>query len=94
MSKADKKAAKQQVQETEATAAEKAGAASKQMKRAIVYLAKESPGIFPLALLQAVMEAAYPYIGILLSAGILTELADPGRSMSHLFRMALLLVGL
>lgn len=64
MSKADKKAAKQQVQETEASAA------SKQIKRAIVYLAKESPGIFPLALLQAVMEAAYPYIGILLSAGI------------------------
>lgn len=94
MSKADKKAAKRQAQETEASAAEKAGAASKQMKRAIVYLAKESPGIFPLALLQAVMEAAYPYIGILLSAGILTELADPGRSMSHLFRMALLLVGL
>jgi len=40
------------------------------------------------------MEAAYPYIGILLSARILTELADPGRSMEHLLRTALLLVGL
>ncbi|MCI9436070.1 MAG: ABC transporter ATP-binding protein [Lachnospiraceae bacterium] len=64
------------------------------IKRAVIYVAKESPGIFPLAFLQAAMEAAYPYIGILLSAGILTELADPGRSMEHLFRMALLLVSL
>lgn len=64
------------------------------IKRAIVYLVKESPGIFPLAFLQAAMEAAYPYIGILLSARILTELAGPGRSMEHLFRTALLLVGL
>ncbi len=60
------------------------------IRRAIIYLVKESPGILPLALLQA----AYPYIGILLSARILTELADSGRDMGRLFRMALLLVGL
>ena len=40
------------------------------------------------------MQAAYPYIGILLSAEILTELADPGRDMEHLFFLALALVGL
>ena len=64
------------------------------IKRALLYLIRESPGILPMALLQAVMEAAYPYIGILLSARILTELAEPGRSMEHLFGMALLLVAL
>lgn len=66
----------------------------KGMKRAAGYLAKESPGIFPLTLWMAFLEASYPYINILLSARILTELADPGRSMEHLIFLALLLVGL
>ena len=73
---------------------ENKGKGFKLIKRTVIYLIKESPGIFPLAFLQAAMEAAYPYIGILLSAGILTELADPGRNMKHLFGLALLLVGL
>ena len=64
------------------------------LKRAVGYLAKDAPGIFPMTLLVAAMQAAYPYIGILLSAEILTELADPGRAMEHLFFLALALVGL
>ncbi len=64
------------------------------LKRAVGYLAKDAPGIFPMTLLVAAMQAAYPYIGILLSAEILTELADPGRDMEHLFFLALALVGL
>ncbi len=64
------------------------------LKRAVRYLAKESPGIFPLALFASAIDAAYPYIGILLSASILTELASPERDMGHLFFLALLLVGL
>lgn len=64
------------------------------IRRAAVYLFRESPGIFPLTLWTACLDAAYPYIGILLSARILTELSDPARSMEHLFFLALLLVGL
>ena len=50
----------------------------KYLKRAIRHLAVDSPGIFPMTLLNAAVCAAYPYIGILLSAEILTELSDPG----------------
>ncbi len=64
------------------------------VKRTLRYLAKDSPGIFPLTLFAAAIDAAYPYIGILLSADILTELASPERDMAHLFFLALLLVGL
>ena len=66
----------------------------KYLKRAIRHLAVDSPGIFPMTLLNAAVCAAYPYIGILLSAEILTELSDPGRDMEHIFFLALLLVGL
>lgn len=66
----------------------------KNFRRSVVYLTKESPGIFPMAVLVAILGAVYPYIGIFLSAEILTELADPGRSLRHLFFLALLLVGL
>lgn len=66
----------------------------KLLKRAVCYLAKDSPAIFPMTLLVAAMNAFYPYIGIFLSAEILTELADPGRSMEHLFYLSFLLVGL
>ena len=64
------------------------------VKRALRYLAKDSPGLFPLTFFAAAIDAAYPYIGILLSASILTELASPERDMGHLFFLALLLVGL
>lgn len=66
----------------------------KSIKRGVAYLFRESPGIFPLTLWVACLDAAYPYIGILLSARILTELSDPARSMEHLIFLALLLVGL
>lgn len=72
----------------------KKGYSLKSIKRAVVYMFRESPGIFPLTLWVACLEAAYPYIGILLSARILTELSDPARSMEHLIFLALLLVGL
>lgn len=64
------------------------------VKRAVRYLVKDSPGIIPLAFFAAALDAVYPYIGILLSASILTELASPERDMGHLFFLALLLVGL
>ncbi len=60
--------------------------------RGLKYLAKDSPGILPVAVLHALLSAAYPYIGIILSAAILTGLADPGRDMRQLFFLALLLV--
>lgn len=66
----------------------------KNVKRTIRYLVKDSPGIFPMTLLAAAVDAVYPYIGILLSASILTELSSPDRDMEHLFFLALLLVGL
>ena len=62
--------------------------------RTVRYLAKDSPSLFPLTLAAAAIDAVYPYIGILLSASILTELASPERDMEHLFFLALLLVGL
>lgn len=66
----------------------------KMMKRAVGYLAKESPGIFPLTLLVAALNAVYPYIGILLSAEILTNLSSPSPRREHIFTLAILLVGL
>ena len=66
----------------------------KMMKRAAGYLAKESPGIFPLTLLVAALNAVYPYIGILLSAEILTNLSSPSPRREHIFTLAILLVGL
>ncbi len=45
----------------------------KNFSRSVVYLTKESPGIFPMAVLVAILSAVYPYIGIFLSAEILTE---------------------
>ena len=66
----------------------------KMTKRAVGYLAKESPGIFPMTLLTAVLNAVYPYIGILLSAEILTNLSSPSRDREHIFMLAVLLVGL
>lgn len=84
----------QNTKQSKTAKAGKKGHGWRLIKRAALYLAKESPGIFPLAFLQAAMEAAYPYIGILLSARILTQLADPGRDMEQLCGLALLLVGL
>lgn len=75
-------------------AAGKKGGNWKILKRGVCYLAKDAPGVFPMTLIVAALNAVYPYIGILLSAEILTELADPGRDMEHLFFLALLLVGL
>ena len=62
--------------------------------KAVRLLAKDSPAIFPMAVLIAVLSAVQPYIGILLSAEILNELTDANRNMDHLFRLAILLVGL
>ena len=73
---------------------DKKGYSWKNVKRTVLYLAKDSPGVFPVAVLAAALDAAYPYIGILLSASILTELSSPERDMGHLFFLALLLVGL
>lgn len=62
--------------------------------KAIRLLAKDSPVIFPVAVIIAVLSAVQPYIGIILSAEILNELTDVNRNMDHLFRLAILLVGL
>mgnify|MGYP001095076011 FL=1 len=61
--------------------------------RGLKYLAADCPAILPVVVLDAIFEAVYPYIGILLSAAILTGLADPERDMGHLVFLALLLVG-
>lgn len=66
----------------------------KSLWKAIRLLAKDMPVIFPVAVLQAVLSAVQPYIGIILSAEILNELTDANRNMDHLFRLAVLLVGL
>ena len=66
----------------------------KNLWRALKRLVSDSPGILPLAVLLAAVEAAYPYIEILLSAEILNELASPDRNRDHLIFLALLLPGL
>lgn len=66
----------------------------KNLWRALKRLVSDSPGILPLAVLSAAVDAAYPYIEILLSAEILNELALPDRSRDHLIFLAILLPGL
>lgn len=66
----------------------------KNLGRALRTLAKDSPVLLPLTFLASVLNAAYPYIGILLSAEILTGLTDPARDMRRLFFLAILLVAL
>lgn len=62
--------------------------------RAVCFVARDIPAIWPLAALTAVTEAAGPYIEIFLSAAILSELASESRSMEHLFFLAVLMAGL
>ncbi|MBD5460475.1 MAG: ABC transporter ATP-binding protein [Lachnospiraceae bacterium] len=66
----------------------------KNLKRAVGTLMKDTPGLLPMAVVCAVLSAGTPYIDIILSAEILTELADPARDMNHLIFLAFLLVGL
>lgn len=66
----------------------------KSLGKAFQLLHKDLPIIFPTAIVLSIVSAVQPYIGILLSAEILNELADSGRSMKHLFFLAILLVGL
>ena len=61
--------------------------------RAVCFVARDIPAIWPLAALTAVTEAAGPYIEIFLSAAILSELASESRSMEHLFFLAVLMAG-
>lgn len=66
----------------------------KNLKRAVGTLMKDTPGLLPMAVVCAALSAGTPYINIILSAEILTELADPARDMNHLIFLAFLLVGL
>ncbi len=63
-------------------------------RRAFLYLTKNARGLLSMTLVVAILDSIFPYIGIILSSEILNQLADPGRSMEHLFFLALLLVGL
>ena len=60
--------------------------------RAIVFVAKDCPAVWPVTLLTAALEAAYPYINIILSAEILTEITSSTRDMERLLFLAALLV--
>ncbi len=64
------------------------------LKRAAGMIIREVPALFPATVILAVAEAAYPHIGIILSAAIVTELADSQREIGHLFFLAALMVGL
>ena len=62
--------------------------------RAVRQLWKESPLLIPATCLCAILSAVYPYIGIILSAQILTELVSPVENREHLIFLAVLMVGL
>ncbi len=64
----------------------------KTLKRAAGYLSGEAHGIFALTLVTALLNAVYPYAGILLSAEILTQLSSPARDREHILFLAALLV--
>lgn len=59
--------------------------------RAIRFVAKDNCGIWPMTFITAILEAAYPYIYIFLSAAILTELSLPDRNLQRLIFLVLLL---
>lgn len=62
--------------------------------RAADMIVREVPALFPVTVVLAVVEAVYPYIGILLSADIVSELASSQREIERLFFLAMLMVGL
>lgn len=66
----------------------------KNLGRAVGKLMRDVPALLPMAFVCAALSAATPYINIILSAEILTELADPARDMGHLIFLAVLLAAL
>ena len=59
--------------------------------RAVRFTAKDNPGIWPMTFVTAILDALFPYIGILLSSAILTELSGPDRDLRRLIFLVLLL---
>ncbi|MDE6983025.1 MAG: ABC transporter ATP-binding protein/permease, partial [Lachnospiraceae bacterium] len=59
--------------------------------RALKMLMKDSPLLIPCTFVMAAFEAAFPYIGILLSAEIITQLTLPDRDMNYVFFLAIVM---
>ncbi len=69
----------------------KKGSAWSSLMRALKMLMKDSPLLIPCTFVMAAFEAASPYISILLSAEIVTQLTLPDRDIKHLFFLAIVM---
>lgn len=69
----------------------KKGNAWTSLIRALKMLMKDSPLLIPCTFVMAAFEAASPYINILISAEIVTELTLPNRDIKHLFFLAIVM---
>ena len=69
----------------------KKGSAWTSLIRALKMLMKDSPLLIPCTFVMAAFEAVSPYISILLSAEIVTELTLPNRDIKHLFFLAIVM---